>query len=106
MKLVDLRRKPTKEKPDSKPVAVSEDDFPYGLRIHLEDESVTKLGLKVKDIKVGSTIKLQAEAYVCGISAQPDGKGKRIELQLVKMGIGSDGSFEDGFKEGSESEDG
>ncbi|MBI9110326.1 capsid staple protein [Maridesulfovibrio ferrireducens] len=107
MKLVDLRRKPEKEKPDSKlAVGPEGDDFPWGLRLHLDDKTISKLGLKVTDIKAGSTLKLQAEVYVCGVNAQPDGKGKGLELQLVKMGIESDGSFEDGFKEASENDDG
>ena len=106
MKLVELRRKPEKKKKASKSEVVAEhEEYPWGLRLHLDDKIVSKLGLKPKDMKVGSTVKLEARAYVCGARAQPGGKDKNIELQLVAMGIDTAGSFEDGFNAGADEDD-
>ncbi|WP_320008466.1 capsid staple protein [Maridesulfovibrio sp.] len=107
MKLVDMRRKPEKKKGKDSPAVVEpeHEDFPWGLRLSLDDEVVSKLGLKPSELKVGSTVKLEAKAFVCGARAQPDGKDKHIELQLVKLGIDTAGSFEDGFNEGAEDDD-
>ncbi len=109
MKIVNLRIKPKKEKKES-PVSVAKgvddhEEYPWGLRLNFDDRTVSKLGLKPKDMKVGSTVKLEAKAFVCGARAQPNGKDKSIELQLVELGVDSSGSFEDGFKDAAESED-
>lgn len=106
MQLVDMRLKPEKKKKKYKEaMAAAEperEEFPWGLRLHLHDESITKLGLKPKDMKVGSIVKLEAKAFVCSAGAQPGGKNKSIELQLVELGIASGGSFEDGFNAGAD----
>lgn len=106
MELKDLRLKPEKKKKSAKSEVVAEhEEFPWGLRLSLDDKVVSKLGLKPKDMKVGSTVKLEARAVICGARAQPDGKGKHVELQLIKMGIDSGGSFEDGFNAGAAEDD-
>ncbi|WP_432736482.1 capsid staple protein [Maridesulfovibrio sp. FT414] len=101
MKLTDMRLKPEKKRKEEAAIESAQDEFPWGLRITLHDESVSKLGLKPKDMKVGSTVKLEAKAFVCSAGAQPGGKNKSIELQLVKLGIDAGGSFEDGFDAGA-----
>ncbi|WP_027179457.1 capsid staple protein [Maridesulfovibrio bastinii] len=109
MKLVDMRLKPEKKNKKSKEItAVDEsehEEFPWGLRLHFNDESVSRLGLKPKDIKVGSTVRLEAKAFICSAGAQPGGKKRSIELQIVELGIDSGGSFEDGFNAGVEADD-
>lgn len=106
MKLVELRLKPEKKKKASKTEVVAEhEEYPWGLRINLNDKTISKLGLKPKDMKVGSTVKLEARAFVCSAGEQPGGKHKSIELQLVAMGIDTSESFEDGFNAGADEDD-
>lgn len=109
MKLISMRLKPEKKKKGNKNVEAvaspEREEYPWGLRVSLDDKSISKLGLKPKHMKVGSIVKLEARAYVCGARAQPGGKEKNIELQLVEIGIDSGGSFEDGFNEGAEDDD-
>lgn len=105
MKLMDLRLKPKREKNDPAVSVAKEgvdhEEYPWGLRLNFDDKTISKLGLKPKDMKVGSTINLEAKAFVCGARVQPGGKDKSVELQLVELGVDSGGSFEDGFNKGA-----
>lgn len=71
------------------PVSCESDKYPYGIRIHLDDECVKKLGIKELP-KVGDKMMIQAIAYVCDASEHMvEGKGTRksIGLQICEMGV-------------------
>lgn len=63
--------------------------FPYGLRICLTDDELTKLRLDPSDAEVGGTFMLQGLARVTSISCNdgPDGKCWRIEAQIENLGV-------------------
>lgn len=63
--------------------------YPYGLRICLNDETLQKLGLSERP-KVGSFFKVMAMAEVCGTSERECENGevqKNVDLQIVEMGL-------------------
>ncbi|MCB1712602.1 MAG: hypothetical protein KDH96_09075 [Candidatus Riesia sp.] len=71
-------------------VCCEQPDYPYGLKIHLCDESIQKLGVK-KLPEIGSVIQITAMAYVCDKNEME--KGEEIEmsmgLQITDMAIGN-----------------
>ena len=66
-----------------------ENDYPYGLCISLEDESLDKLSID-KLPTVGKKVKLTAEATVDRVSenASKDSKSRSVSLQITKMKLG------------------
>jgi hypothetical protein len=63
------------------------DDYPYGLGVSLDHDSLSKLGIHTLP-KVGSKIKLHAHAHVKSASEESrDGgqKTRRVELELRHM---------------------
>ena len=90
--LVSMKRAPEKKakKSDmccSMPCSASE--YPWGLSINLENESLDKLGME--DLpKVGDIVKIVAEAKVESVSSRSDKDTKNnrtVSLQIVKMAI-------------------
>jgi hypothetical protein len=66
--------------------------YPWGLRIHLEDESLKKLSKVTKDFQFGARMKLECEVEVVSINESQnadDDNQKRasVGLQIVKMAI-------------------
>jgi len=89
-KLRDMIRK-SKPK-ESYPVDVPEypeDRYPWGLRINLNDEELTKLEIDLKKISVDDKIKIEAIAFVESIrqSKNRRGEDRNLELQITKMSI-------------------
>lgn len=80
------------------------DDYPYGLRISLDEQALKKLGLS-KLPKTGATVTLTAECCVVSTSVN-DRKGKsdrRVELQIERMDLETPkGSVEDAIDEALE----
>jgi hypothetical protein len=72
-------------------VMASPDDgpsYPYGLRLRLDDDSLTKLGMSLP--KVGSKVSVDAVGEVVEVSQHEDGKDKRrsVEIQIQKLSVG------------------
>lgn len=70
---------------------VREDDgpeYPYGLRIHLDHESMKKAGMEELP-EIGKEIYLRAKAHVSSASSdkRKDGEERRVELQITHMGF-------------------
>jgi hypothetical protein len=93
MKMADMKRSKADKKADSVVSAVPTGeyegpDYPYGLCINLEKDSLEKLGLS-KLPEVGEEMIIQAQVKVTRVSASADQKNehKGVELQIVKMGI-------------------
>lgn len=84
--LVDLKQ--SKKAQEAKPVAQAGEDYPYGLTIHLDHDTLQKLG--VKDLpKTGSHVHLHAHAHVQSteVSDRNGKKRRHMDLQLRKMAI-------------------
>jgi len=64
-------------------------DFPYGLRIELNKDSLKKLGLKVSDFEIASEVCLVAKAEVCGISSnkRSNYESESVSLQICELSI-------------------
>ena len=83
--LTDMKRS-KKEKADGVDVMPgSEEDYPYGLRIHLEDDEISKLNIPMPEI--GSTMVLVANIKVTSVSerADEDGENRSVGLQITEM---------------------
>ena len=91
--LVSMKRAPVKKSKKSADMCCSDpmggNEYPWGLSINLENESLDKLGMD--DLpKVGSTVKVVAEAKVESVSSRSDRDDKNnrtVSLQIVKMAI-------------------
>ena len=89
--MTDMRRTNKRER-DSGVNATSNDDgpeYPYGLRIHLDHESMKKLGMKDMP-EVGSEVGFHGKAHVTGARAEKrEGSDdtRHVELQMTHLGI-------------------
>ncbi len=102
-----MKNKKSKSKKDGGAMAVqSREDYPYGLRIHVDGEQAKKLG--VHKAKAGHKVKLKAHAKVVSVSHDHrDGEkpSSRMELQITHMGM-HHGDIEKGEKPDNEAAEG
>ena len=96
-KLVSLKRsKKEKEEPANLPAKPSRDSYPYGTELHLEHDTLKKLGVK-KLPAVGKKIKLRVHGHVTRTSQSDDGEGgnRSMHLQLTHMSpLDTDGDID------------
>jgi len=91
--LVDMKRpkKTEKQMKDScMPCGVSEEAYPWGMRLTFEKDELKKLGIKTTGRKVGEKVTVVAEAEIVEISATQNMRGEdrnRMELQLKKLKV-------------------
>lgn len=88
-KLVNLKQSQKETKDHAVPMEVGKSKYPYGLKLHLEDETPDKLGLKSLP-KVGAVMEVSARAVVESVSQEERVKGKtqkRICLQITDMAL-------------------
>lgn len=67
-----------------------DNDFPYGLRLSLDERDLAKLKLDAKDATVGDYLNFRARACVKHkMESESEGGKKccRIELQIEQMGL-------------------
>ena len=65
-------------------------NYPWGLAITLEDESLKKMKVELADYQVGDEVILHAECKVTRLSQserEGDGKNRTMELQITSMGL-------------------
>lgn len=82
----------------------AQNDYPHGLSVHLDHESLSKLGMH-KLPKVGDKLHLHAHAHVTSVREEHRDGGKanrHIELQLRKMDLKSHASGAPGEEEMNE----
>lgn len=75
------------------PVGCGEPDYPWGLRINLDENQIEALGLKALPA-VGGPVGVEAVAMVISVSEeQRDGKAiRRMELQITDLAIAAAGT--------------
>jgi len=91
MKMVSMEKSKETMK-DCAPVSCEHDKYPYGLRVHLDNECLEKLGIKELP-KVGEKFMIEAVAMVCDVhgSQRDDGKvNKSMSLQICEMSCSQD----------------
>ena len=64
-------------------------DFPYGLRISLTHDDLSKLGLDPEDARVGGVFTAQIKAKITDVShhEHEGGKSSRVEAQITHMSV-------------------
>jgi hypothetical protein len=86
--LVNMRQS-KKARIDSSPALPSENPYPYGLCLDLNQDSLEKLGISEDDMPaIGATIPLRAEGKVTRVSALADEQGgghRTLTIQITKM---------------------
>lgn len=93
MDLIDVKRTKADKKAESdrwKGDSVEEmDDYPYGLTVNLDDDTMGKLGLTDKDFDTGEPVMLMAEAVITEDRINTiNGKTRRsMAIQLRKIAI-------------------
>jgi hypothetical protein len=73
------------------------DDYPYGLTVHLDHETIEKLGLSDMDLDAGEPVMLVSEATVTEDRINTvNGKTRRsMSLQLRKIAVTQEAKRED-----------
>lgn len=94
MDLHDMKRtkEEKKEYSGDAPVAVDSvgvDDYPYGLEISLEKESLEKLGIDIDDFAIGGTVEMICQAEVVRLheSASKRDTNASASIQITKMAM-------------------
>jgi hypothetical protein len=86
----DMKRTKAERKSSESPMnsSVKGDEYPYGLEVHLDHESLGKLGMHTLP-KVGAKLRLYAHAHVTSVEERStEGKKHRsVRLQLRKMAL-------------------
>ena len=91
MEMVNMKMK--REEPNEKETMLGQSDYPYGLCIHLDNETLDKLGISELP-EVGKEINLSAVGYVKSASmsdSEEGGKMKSLGIQITDLGLGKMG---------------
>ena len=89
MPMTDMARSPKELDTSKDEVMMDEDKYPYGLKIHLHDEELDKLGISELP-NVGEKIKLEAVVVVESVSERQelgDENDRDVRLQITEMGL-------------------
>jgi len=101
--MVDLKRSKTERAKENTPAKMEVDDYPYGLRVHLDHETLEKLGVKTLP-KAGDKLHIRAEGHVKSVEeSHRDGgkKNRSMSIELRKMAIAAtDRAAKEPVKEG------
>jgi len=87
MKLTKSERK--KDTAKGLPSTPSKPEYPYGLKVGLEKESLKKLGFKPLNFKLGQKVTISCEAEVTRLSMtdEMDYESNEVVLQITKMSL-------------------
>lgn len=91
--MVDMAEKKRKGDGECMPATVEKPkgpSYPYGLRVTLNKEQLTKMKIEVKDMTIGDKVSIQAVAKVVRMSESVGtySDDKSIELQITKLSVG------------------
>jgi len=85
MKMIDMKSK--RKKSGGLEVASRGEDYPYGLSISLNKESIKKLGLKSEDLVAGAEIDFCICVRVTSTRIEAGDKElSSCDMQIIKMG--------------------
>lgn len=65
-------------------------DYPWGLTINLEKEAINKLGIDIRNMKVGAEVSLMAKAKITSVSERKDNEGESQSLSIQITDISLD----------------
>jgi uncharacterized protein (DUF2249 family) len=75
------------KKPETAEPTMQKDHYPYGLRLSLDSETVSKLGIN-EESKVGDEVHINAKARIVRVSEEDEGK-ICMEVQITDMTWGA-----------------
>jgi len=81
------------------PAATDSPEYPYGLSVHLNHDSLKKLGLHKNPPQVGDKLHLHAHAHVTSTRQEANGE-HHVELQLRKLDLKDNTPGEEEMHEG------
>ena len=93
MKLISMKRTKTEKKGNIETCAPcdssSVEEYPYGLEIRLEKESLKKLGIDVDDIAIGRKVIIEATAKVTNLnkSISASNDSSSMSIQITDMAV-------------------
>jgi hypothetical protein len=105
MKLVNMKLPPKKRSEGLEESAIPKEDYPYGLQLDLNDDSLSKLKLDPQKVKVGQKMRIVADVEVTRVSMSESTKGdtdKSITLQITDVGIEGDDTLSTMIEDGKE----
>ena len=82
-----------REKEYPKTLAADQPKYPYGLTLHLDDTTMSKLGFKTPDLN--ATFTVEAKATVTSVSSSKSSEGhnhRSVSLQITAMKISKAGA--------------
>lgn len=91
--MIDMKLDPSQR--DSPMVETAETEgpeYPYGLRLDLNKESLEKLGKSANDFKMDDEMEMTCRVKVCGMSSSSYSDGdsyESVDLQIVSMELNS-----------------
>lgn len=96
MKLSSMKQAPEAKAKEAPDVAgeYREPDYPYGLRISLDDDQLTALGVDALPV-AGAPVALEAIGTVMSVSEETVDNGKarrRLEVQITDMAMATPGT--------------
>ena len=82
-------KKPASKKMNNAIEVASDEDYPYGLRVDLNKDSLKALGLSAVDFTAGGSLMLKAK---CDVISVRTGAGKKrnyesVELQITELAL-------------------
>lgn len=90
--MIDMKRKPETKTLLAEPTEANTPEYPYGLNLYLDEESLTKLGIAELPA-IDSELRVEALACVVNISQQEsqgsDKPQRSINLQIEKLALTS-----------------
>jgi len=94
MKLISMKRTRAEKKENIEPCAPSStlssvEEYPYGLEIRLEKESLKKLGIDVDDVAIGRKVHIEAVAKITNLnkSVSMSNDSSSMSIQITDMSI-------------------
>ncbi|MEW8089997.1 MAG: capsid staple protein [Candidatus Thiodiazotropha endolucinida] len=93
--MTNLKRSKSERDSEVSAAPSEEEAYPWGLRLHLEEPEIEKLG--IDSVEVGATLDVTGKVKVTSFSNHEDGKENRrsIELQVTDLVLPTSDSRED-----------
>ena len=93
-----------KEKAKEAIEAPNEEQYPWGLRISLDDDELKKI-TSLKDIEAGTKVSIEGIGKVVSVTVndtEKEGKNRSVSIQIQQIAIADQGSGRAAFKEATE----
>lgn len=90
MKLKDMKYSKSQSKKMEAPAPVNlKEDYPYGLKLELDKDSMKKLGLDLSNINIKDNVDIVAKGHICDMSMHEGQYGghKSLGIQITKLDV-------------------